>query len=159
MANTCWVYVIGTEDEGYIGVTCNPEKRWNRHSKNTQYRVGEYIRKNKLTHDSLELIFCGSPTACFSLERYLRSKPNMGLNQAPGGLGGYTYVGRIFTEEHLHKLREAAKRSKHRHKPHTVKTRLKMSKSHLGRVLSTETKEKIRQAALRREQRKRDYNE
>ena len=91
-----FVYVIGINTDleepytnCYIGVTKDLKYRWNSHKK-SEYRIGQFIRKNSLTYDNMKVIFIGTDAECFTKEKELRFLPNMGLNEAIGGKGGYT---------------------------------------------------------------------
>lgn len=92
--NYC-VYAIGKKlidpyEECYIGVTNNPQRRWDSHCK-SEYTVGKYIRKYNLTfEDNFVIIFEGSDEECFDIENKYRPFPLMGLNEASGGHGGHT---------------------------------------------------------------------
>ncbi len=106
-----FVYAIGkTEDlnkheKCYIGVTNQPEKRWKKHQSST-HTVGCFIRENKLTYtDNMCVIFIGSEKECYEKEKELRPYPNMGLNEAIGGLGGHT----SYSKERNKKISDALK--------------------------------------------------
>lgn len=91
------LYAIGSIDDlvepydkCYIGVTNNPEKRWKSHIK-SKYTIGKYIRDNNLNFDdNMIILFYGSSDTCYNKERIYRPNPNMGLNEAIGGNGGYS---------------------------------------------------------------------
>ena len=92
-----FVYAIGKKeslkepyDYCYIGVTNRPEKRWKSHLK-SRYTIGSFIRENNLTYEeNMIIIMCGSSEECFEIEKKYRPFPNMYLNEAIGGHGGYT---------------------------------------------------------------------
>lgn len=86
-----YVYHIGLPRDncnlniGYIGVTSRTlDARWEEHKK-ADTKIGSYIRKHKLTRESMKRIFSGTREVCFRLEAALRYKPNMGENVAEGG--------------------------------------------------------------------------
>lgn len=121
--NVSYVYAIGKKEDlmppytnCYIGVTDYLEKRWIRHTK-SKYTVGKFIRKHKLTRDNMIVILESDKDKCFELEEMLRHNPNMGLNEAKGGMGGYT----SYTKERNEKI----------------------SKCHVGKTLSEEHKKNI----------------
>lgn len=86
-----FVYLIGKDIEtGYIGVSKNPQKRYNSHC-SSKYPVGKYIRDNKLellVDINLKILFGGTMEECFREEIRLRPFSNMGLNVSSGGNGG-----------------------------------------------------------------------
>jgi hypothetical protein len=105
---------------GYIGVTNDPERRWNNHIKSNT-RVGRSIRKHGWTIDNnMKIIYTGSDSECFLLEQTLRPHPNIGLNIAVGGQGGNTgnyslernkkisstHKGKIKTKKHIQAIME-----------------------------------------------------
>lgn len=74
----------------YVGVTKNCNGRWNRHKK-SKYNVGKFIRFFDLSfYENMVVIFEGSKYECFELEKKLRPRPFIGLNEASGGHGGDT---------------------------------------------------------------------
>lgn len=91
------VYAIGLKDDlvppyvnCYIGVTNNLKSRFKAHHK-SNYTIGRFIREYDLSYPSnMVVIFSGSKDDCFSLELKYRPSPNLGLNEATGGKGGYT---------------------------------------------------------------------
>lgn len=92
-----FVYAIGKKenliepfDMCYIGVTNKLENRWKAHTK-SKYTVGQYIKTNKLSfHENMIVLFIGTAEECFEKEHKFRPISGMGLNEAAGGLGGYT---------------------------------------------------------------------
>lgn len=123
------VYAIGTEQDlstnlfaCYVGVTNNPPRRWSGHCR-SPYTVGEAIRQNQWTFDkNFKILFVGDQDECFMKEEELRPFPFMGLNEAPGGRGGYTVysiernekiskklAGHKRSTEHCKKISEAKK--------------------------------------------------
>lgn len=88
------VYVIGpasdtTFEHSYVGVTNDLNRRWKSHAK-SPYKIGQTIRENGWDQSIMRVIFTGSDEECFLLEEQLRPEPNMGLNTASGGHGGFT---------------------------------------------------------------------
>ena len=101
-----FLYIIGkTEDlsdyeKCYVGVTNNPKQRWYHHTR-SKFRIGNTIRKYKLTYENnMKVIFLGTERECFDKESELRPNANMGLNEAAGGLGGFTK----YTQERNEKI-------------------------------------------------------
>ena len=123
-----YVYAIGkkenlqtTYENCYIGVTDDLDTRWKGHV-HSKYRVGKYIRKHKLTRENMVIVCETDKDSCFEIEKLLRPKPSMGLNEAVGGHGGYTSYGekrnkkiskklkgRAFSEVHKKNLSKAKK--------------------------------------------------
>lgn len=89
--NQCYVYHISYSediDEGYIGISKRPNKRWKQHAR-ANSTVGRTIRKNGWTYeDNLKIIYEGTRKECIEREVSLRYEMYMGLNEAIGGLGG-----------------------------------------------------------------------
>lgn len=85
------VYHISDADDlndGYIGVTKRPQKRWEEHS-SSDSMIGRTIRLCSWNFtDNFKVIFEGSREECFAYERRLRPIPYVGLNEAAGGNGG-----------------------------------------------------------------------
>lgn len=107
------VYAIGQQEDlssnnyssCYVGVTNNPVRRWKAHQK-SKYTVGKYIRSELLTFENnFKIIYEGSEDSCYEMEESLRPIPRMGLNEAVGGLGGYT----IYDEQRNQKISKALK--------------------------------------------------
>lgn len=88
-----YVYAIGDSnklDECYIGVTNSPFRRWKAHLK-SGYTVSKAINENKWTYEKhMRIIFKGTEDECYDIENKYRPFPNIGLNEAIGGHGGYT---------------------------------------------------------------------
>ena len=106
-----YVYAIGKNDElippyenCYIGVTCDLDRRWDYHIRSS-YIVGKYIRENNLKRENMIVVFETDYDECFEIEKILRHKPNMVLNEAAGGKGGYT----SYTNERNEKISKARK--------------------------------------------------
>lgn len=128
-----FVYAIGNSDDikmqnysnCYIGVTNNPQLRWNSHVK-SGYTVSRAINENGWNFEqNMQILFSGSDESCFDIESKLRPMPLMGLNEAAGGKGGRT----SYTAERNKKISEAlsgvAKTEDHKRK---------ISKSKIGVV-------------------------
>lgn len=85
---TCYVYWIHLKgqswDEGYIGVSIDPARRYEEHKSYTDTILAEAIKKhgNDLIY---ETIYCGTEDSCYSLEKSLRPNPYTGWNKARGG--------------------------------------------------------------------------
>lgn len=90
-----YVYHIcreGREDEldhGYIGVTVDPQRRWDQHQRcaynqNLQQKVYHFMRKFKDTI-SFRIIFEGSFEEAYEFEAAQRPEQGMGWNMARGG--------------------------------------------------------------------------
>jgi group I intron endonuclease len=80
---------IGTN--GYVGVTINFEERMYNHFKVTSKLDCHFANAiNKYGWDNLikEIVFEGSQEECYAKERELRSKFQIGWNEAVGGFGG-----------------------------------------------------------------------
>jgi predicted GIY-YIG superfamily endonuclease len=116
-----YVYVIGLKEDlitpyhnCYIGVTIDLEKRWSSHIK-SKYTVGKFIRYFNLKfQENMIVIHKGSKNRSFELEKSLRPRPFMGLNEAAGGNGGDTgvYVSppkESYTKERAEKISRAHK--------------------------------------------------
>lgn len=113
-----FVYIIGKEKDlcepynyCYVGVTSRLECRWKEHSK-SKFTVGKYIRENNLTYENnMKIIFSGEDVECFELEEKLRPFQFMGLNEAVGGCGGYTYYDKSIEakEKRSKKMKEIRK--------------------------------------------------
>jgi len=105
-----FVYVIGLNlkepyTNCYIGVTNNPELRFKTHARSST-KVGKYIRENNLNfEENFRVIFEGTSSDCFLIEEEMRPFPNMGLNVATGGCGGYTN----YSDERNSKISDAMK--------------------------------------------------
>jgi hypothetical protein len=88
-----YVYSIGSSsniNECYVGVTNNLIRRWKGHVK-SGYSVSKAIQENAWTYENnMKVLFEGSEEECFKLEETFRPFPNIGLNEAKGGHGGYT---------------------------------------------------------------------
>ena len=89
----CVVYAIGRSfdnlSECYIGVALDPAVRWKQHY--TGGRLSELLKENNWSYETnMKIIFEGTVEECFAKELELRPFPNMGLNIASGGHGGYT---------------------------------------------------------------------
>lgn len=86
-----YVYHISDNNdlnEGYIGVSKQPYKRWKQHSHNNK-TIGRAIKKNGWTFEkNCRIIFKGERSECFEYEKQLRPIPYSGLNEAAGGYGG-----------------------------------------------------------------------
>jgi len=79
---------VNNLNEGYIGVTKKPEKRWKQHCK-SMYTIGKTIRRNDWNYEAhFKIIFEGNKEECFKYEKHLRPENFIGLNEASGGLGG-----------------------------------------------------------------------
>jgi len=105
------VYLIGKcIYTGYVGVTCNKARRWKMHI-HSKYPVGEYIRKHNLQFSdcTMKTLYEESSYGCFEMEKKFRPMPNIGLNVAPGGLGGE----RVCSAERNLKISNALKGRKH----------------------------------------------
>jgi len=118
---TFYVYHISDSpdvEDGYIGVTKNPKRRWCEHIK-SKYTIGVYIRKHSWTYENnFTIIFTGTYKECYDMELKLRPISMLGLNESSGGSGGDTYTG-LSIERKL--LRNKA-----------------ISKSHTGRIRTLE---------------------
>ena len=82
----CYVYHLRREgmniEEGYVGVTNNPRRRFNKH-KETGQPLCELLKQH--SDIELELLFEGNRKSCFKEEKRLRPTENMGWNKAIGG--------------------------------------------------------------------------
>jgi predicted GIY-YIG superfamily endonuclease len=117
-----YVYAIGSilnlsqkdYNSCYIGVTNNIKNRWSVHCK-SRYTIAKAIHQNDWNcKDNMVIIFEGTSEECFNQEWLFRPLPMIGLNEAPGGRGGYT----VYTKERAtkisHALRDKKKTSEHR---------------------------------------------
>ena len=92
-----FVYIIGEnlEEESpyltsYVGVTNDPMNRWKGHSR-SKYKIGNTLREHEFTYEkNMKIIFVGPAAQCYEMENTLRPEPNIGMNEAVGGHGGYT---------------------------------------------------------------------
>jgi hypothetical protein len=124
-----FVYAIGAEKDlrqpygkCYIGVTNDVSKRWVGHTR-SKYTVARAIDKNEWTFDTnMKVIYSGDEESCYNLEKEYRPYPNMGLNEAVGGNGGYT----SYTEERATKISQklTGKPKSDEHKAAISKSRL-----------------------------------
>ena len=79
--------------QGYVGVSKNPEKRWEGHLRQSKKYTKEnnhlYHSINKYSWDKLikETILYGEESYCYETELYLRPISNIGWNTVPGGNG------------------------------------------------------------------------
>lgn len=111
------VYAIGIKEnlnppyeKCYIGVTSNLTRRWKKHTQSS-YTIGKYIRQHKLNQqDNFIVIFEGTEDECFLVEEIYRPSPNIGLNEASGGKGGYTVYNKERNEKISLKVKESRKR-------------------------------------------------
>jgi len=89
-----WIRLATHSDmstEGYIGVSFNFKQRMNEHFKFTSKlnsHFGNAISKYGWDNLIKEIIFEGSSEECYAKEKELRSKFQIGWNEAIGGLGG-----------------------------------------------------------------------
>ena len=86
-----WIHINKDINQGYIGVSNNPKKRFKAHSKG-KYTVGNAIRKyrNKI---KITIMYSGTRLECLELEEQMRPQPNIGWNQQAGGYHGPALVG------------------------------------------------------------------
>ena len=92
-----YVYAIGSIENlndnlnmCYIGVTNDTQRRWKSHCV-SGYTVSKAINENSWTYENnMKVLFSGDEDVCFMLEEKYRPLPNIGLNEASGGKGGYT---------------------------------------------------------------------
>ena len=70
-------------EEGYIGVSVDPQHRLGGHIRDTRSPIYKYV--NKFDDIELDIVFEGTRKQCFKEENRLRSEANMGWNIAPGG--------------------------------------------------------------------------
>lgn len=89
-----YVYHIGRPgmsiDEGYIGISNNPERRWKAHLK-ADSRVGRAIRKYK--DAVMTVIKVTTEERALEIEEQLRPEENLGWNLAQGGGMPPTFYG------------------------------------------------------------------
>lgn len=86
------VYWICTPDhtdifnQGYVGVSSNPEKRWIRHWKyNGNAHLKNAIKKYGWEQLIKKVILVGEKNYCFDIEKQLRPSKQIGWNIAEGG--------------------------------------------------------------------------
>lgn len=141
-------------EEGYIGVTKYPERRFKHHLKHN---------KNIDKNSTLEIIFKGSREECFLKEFELRPKPKMGWNRAIGGSQGWK-LGFSHSEETKSKLKNkwsierktelsksAIKRNKEKIGNHYPKLSISSSGERngmFGKTHSEDSKTKMRNARI-----------
>jgi hypothetical protein len=80
-----WIHLKGqTWNEGYVGVSINPTRRFEEHKSYTDTILAEAI---KIHGDDLiyDTIYCGTEISCYELEHKLRPEPYTGWNKARGG--------------------------------------------------------------------------
>jgi Mor family transcriptional regulator len=73
-------------NEGYIGITNNPTKRWGEHrrlAKTKQYHIHHAL--NKYKDIKFQVLCCGNFKDILDLESKLRPIDNIGWNTCPGG--------------------------------------------------------------------------
>lgn len=109
-----WIHLPNHKDflqEGYIGISSNPSRRWKEHSRDAR---GGYHPNNHLGNAILkykddliyDVIFAGTIDQCYEYEKELRPTASIGWNLMGGGK-----IGKL-TEEALQRLRTAAKNRK-----------------------------------------------
>ena len=174
-----WIHLLDQSwDEGYIGVSIDPNRRFSEHQNpKHQYRLHEEIKKygSNIIYD---IIYVGTNESCYNLEQDLRPTAHIGWNVAAGGIGGTRELllgikkskpahnkGKPMLEEQKEHLRQimTGRQSPNKGKlfgPKTQEIKDKISKTSqaLNRVghwagkskgpMSEETKENIRQAKL-----------
>ena len=107
----CYVYIIYDEtfdnivDDGYIGISKNPEKRLKAHiknAKNSYYRINNQFRKSLLNNTfKFKILLEDTRIGCLYFEKILRPKGNMGWNIIEGGENGL-----INTKRKVQSIRE-----------------------------------------------------
>lgn len=118
MLKNCYVYWIHTatqtnyKTEGYVGVAFNPKKRLSRHlneakKHNHPNKKLSFVLLNE--QYIFSIVFTGSKEECYSLEKQLRQKYNVGWNIVPGGEGGSTTLGKKMSKEFCMKRSEYMK--------------------------------------------------
>lgn len=70
-------------EEGYIGITCDPKRRWRDH----KYSSNKHLTRALNKYDDIEhtILVCASKEYCMWLENKLRPKEMIGWNIAIGG--------------------------------------------------------------------------
>lgn len=91
-----YLYHIGLNNDlsnGYIGITCCPQKRFDSHKCSKQgYKITSKIKEHNLSKDDMRILCIGDLTYIRALEKKLRPHKNIGWNIAKGG-GGANNVG------------------------------------------------------------------
>lgn len=109
-----WIHKAEHKDhltEGYIGVSCNPARRWKEHLRDAK---GGYHPNNFLSHNIIkyedtliyEVMFAGTINQCYEYEKELRPKASIGWNLMGGGKIG------TISEEARERIRIASKNRK-----------------------------------------------
>lgn len=147
MSKSCFIYVLYSKSEcivRYIGVSCNPRKRFACHkfdAKKDQNHKAKWFRKNN--DIDFKIIYSGSEKDCYELEEKLielhREKRKL-TNIAVGGVRPP-----IFSELSKEKQQEVRiKRSKaNKGRVHSEEARANMSKAQKGIKPSKESREKM----------------
>lgn len=84
----CYVYWIHltshTWEQGYIGVSIAPSRRFSEHRSYTNTILSHkiHIHGDDIIYD---VIYCGTEDSCYELEEFLRPTPYTGWNKARGG--------------------------------------------------------------------------
>lgn len=142
-----WIHLpehIDVRNQGYVGITSNPGKRWSRHKKceDTSYHLQNSIKKYG---DALvyEVICVGTREYCSFMEYALRPTSEIGWNIRSGG--DNRFVTPKQSEET--KIKRGLYRRGEDHPSFGRKassaTRDKISKIHKGKVITLEHKEAI----------------
>jgi hypothetical protein len=107
--------------EGYIGVSKTPRKRFIKHKKKTSRHLGNAFKKyGELIEQNI--VWLGNEEICYELENQLRPNPQIGWNEAPGGVGANL-------------LTVASKGGKaNKGKPKTAEHRQNISKGKMGNI-------------------------
>lgn len=141
-----WIHLPEHTDyanEGYIGVSNNPERRVSEHYNNkTNPYFGRIINKYKQCLQ-ITILFQGIEEACYSLEEELRPEKNIGWNINKGGSNPPLMTGIPRKEETKKKIAE-----KLNGRLVSNETRDKISKKGKQRICSEETKQKLRERFL-----------
>lgn len=105
-----WIHLSDHTDpytQGYIGITKNPERRFNQHRMSSQSHnphVKEAVDNGTAIFTVLHEV--SSLDEAYDLERKYRPRSNIGYNKHPGGNGG---VGHSMSEEGRKNISEGRK--------------------------------------------------
>lgn len=136
-----WIHLDTHTDilkDGYVGITNNPEKRWQIHKtcKSACQHLENAIKKYSWDNLIKEIIFIGEYSDCVNIELHLRPRPSIGWNirQGGGSNGGLSDEAKV-------KISKANAGNKYcLGRVLSEDTRNKIATAHLGKTLTLEHK-------------------
>jgi group I intron endonuclease len=140
-------------NQGYIGVSKNPDRRWLEHGKRSpNLYLKNAIKKYGWDNLIKEVILIGEETYCYDLEAKIRSTKQTGWNIAEGGAKPPSMLGlrgaqtSMFGKKHSKETREKMKGrvSPNKGKTLNAETKEKLRQAHVGKKHSEKTIEKMR---------------